>query len=58
MAGGRGDSLDDLSSTEILMKGGNKWETVQPLPNRLYNLASVSLPDSVLLIGNLYNIYC
>ena len=45
-----------LSSTEILMKGGHSWVTVQALPRKLYAPASVSLTDSVLLLGNLRNI--
>ena len=39
------------SSTEILFQGGHGWVTVQPLPRLLLNMASVSLGDSVLLIG-------
>ena len=45
-----------LSSTEILIKGGNSWVTVQALPRGFYGPASVSLADSVLLLGNLRNI--
>ena len=42
-----------LSSTEILIKGGNSWVTVQALPRTLSGPASVSLADSVLLMGTL-----
>ena len=45
-----------LSSTEILMKGGHSWALVQSLPRTFTGLTSVSLADSVLLLGNLRNI--
>ena len=54
VAGGYNNGL--LSSTEILMKGGHSWVTVQALPRKLLAPASVSLTDSVLLLGNLRNI--
>ena len=46
----------ELSSTEILIKGGNSWVTAQALPRTFYGPASVSLADSVLLLGTLHNI--
>ena len=60
MAGGhyyheRGHSVP-LASTEILFKGGHSWVNVQSLPRELRYPASVSLGDSLLLLGNLYNI--
>ena len=40
-----------LSSTEVLSDGGQSWVTGQALPRTLYLPASVSLADSVLLLG-------
>merc|ERR1719342_1457235 len=40
-----------LDSTELLYDGGETWVTGQALPRTLYSPASVSLADSVLLIG-------
>ena len=51
MAGGH-----ELSSTEVLYDGGLSWVTGQALPRTLVNPASVSLADSVLLLGNFYSI--
>ena len=56
VAGGYKRVVGHLSSTEILIKGGNSWVTVQALPRPLFEPASVSLADSVLLLGNL--LYC
>ena len=56
MAGGMNPRGTDLSSTEILFKGDPNWVSVQALPSVLRAPASVSLADSVLLIGTSYNI--
>jgi len=40
-----------LSSTELLYDGAQSWVTGQALPRTLYYPASVSLADSVLLLG-------
>ena len=50
MAGGQGSSRPE-SSTEVLYDGGLSWVTGQALPRTLYYPASVSLADSVLLLG-------
>ena len=55
VAGGY-DGRNLFSSTEILMKGGHSWALVQSLPRTFTGLTSVSLADSVLLLGNLRNI--
>ena len=55
VAGGLGNT-GYLSSTEVLYDGGLSWVTGQALPRALYETASVSLADSVLLIGTFYNI--
>ena len=52
VAGGVGNDYEALSSTEVLYDGGLSWVTGQALPRTLYNPASVSLVDSVLLLGN------
>ena len=57
MAGGYGSpgsNYKHLSSTELLYDGADSWVTGKALPRTLYAPASVSLADSVLLIGNLY----
>ena len=51
MAGGRDSDGIGLDSTETLQEGGLNWETGQALPRRLYEMASVSLDGSVLLLG-------
>ena len=56
MAGGRDNNYEDLSSTEVLYDGGLSWVTGQALPRTLYRPASVSLADSVLLLGTFYSI--
>ena len=55
MAGGE-DSIFEggISSTETLEEGGLNWETGQALPRRLFHMASVSLDNTVLLIGIVY----
>ena len=55
VAGGR-DNNGYLSSTEVLYDGGLSWVTGQALPRTLYGPASVSLADSVLLLGTFYSI--
>ena len=50
MAGGL-KNYKDLSSTEVLYDGGLSWVTGQALPRTLFTPASVSLADSVLLLG-------
>ena len=50
MAGGWGNT-GRLSSTEVLYDGGLSWVTGQALPRTLSYPASVSLADSVLLLG-------
>ena len=56
MAGGKNPRGTDLSSTEILFKGDPNWVSVQALPSVLRAPASVSLADSVLLLGTPHNI--
>ena len=51
VAGGWGKYGEDLSSTEVLYDGGLSWVTGQTLPRTLKYPASVSLADSVLLLG-------
>ena len=55
MAGGLGNT-GYLSSTELLYDGGLSWVTGQALPRTLFGPASVSLADSVLLLGTFYSI--
>ena len=50
MAGG-GNSAGVISSTETLQEGGLNWETGQALPRILSAMASVSLDNTVLLLG-------
>ena len=54
MAGGYGSRY--LDSTELLYDGGESWVTGQALPRTLGWAASVSLADSVLLLGTLSSI--
>ena len=54
MAGGADSANEVISSTETLQEGGLNWETGQALPRRLYGMASVSLDNTVLLIGIVY----
>jgi len=49
VAGGYNDAY--LDSTELLYEGGDSWVTGKALPRTLFSPASVSLPDSVLLLG-------
>merc|ERR1719312_1890983 len=49
VAGGYGSGT--LSSTELLYDGEDSWVTGQALPRTLFGPASVSLANSVLLIG-------
>ena len=56
VAGGEGNNYKYLSSTEVLYDGGVSWVTGQALPRTLYAPASVSLADSVLLLGTFYSI--
>jgi len=51
VAGGVGYTGDYLSSTELLYDGGLSWVTGQALPRTMSGPASVSLADSVLLLG-------
>ena len=55
VAGGHNNG-EDLSSTEVLYDGGLSWVTGQALPRTLFGPASVSLADSVLLLGTFYSI--
>ena len=55
VAGGQ-NSAGLLSSTELLYDGGESWVTGQALPRTLGWAASVSLADSVLLLGTLSSI--
>ena len=60
MAGGQApDGRGNLytSSTEVLFEWAYSWATMHPLPRKLTNPASVSIGDSVLLIGTLSKIY-
>ena len=55
MAGGQAkNNYEYLSSTEVLYDGGLSWVTGQALLRKLYAPASVSLADSVLLLGTFY----
>ena len=56
VAGGVGNNDEYLSSTEVLYDGGLSWVTGQALPRTLWYPASVSLADSVLLLGTLSSI--
>ena len=56
VAGGRDNNWNELSSTEVLYDGGLSWVTGQALPRTLAYPASVSLGDSVLLLGTFYSI--
>ena len=56
VAGGIGYTGDYLSSTELLYDGGLSWVTGPALPITMSGPASVSLADSVLLLGTLYSI--
>jgi len=51
VAGGEGKGGGYLSSTEVLYDGGLEWVTGQALPRSLLWPASVSLANSVLLLG-------
>ena len=51
MAGGKDSANEVISSTETLQEGGLNWETGQALPRRLWDMASVSLDHTVLLLG-------
>ena len=42
---------DSVPSTETLVEGGQVWIIQQPLPNELYGLVGVSLPDTVIMTG-------
>ena len=55
MAGGLGNT-GYLSSTEVLYDGELSWVIGQALPRNLRWPASVSLADSVLLLGTFYSI--
>ena len=54
MAGGLNSAGEFISSTETLQEGGLNWETGQALPRILYLMASVSLDNTVLLLGIVY----
>ena len=56
MAGGVDYNDKDLSSTEVLYDGGLSWVTGQALPRTMSGPTSVSLADSVLLLGTFYSI--
>ena len=56
VAGGVDNNYEYLSSTEVLYDGGLSWVTGQALPRTLTLPASVSLADSVLLLGTFYSI--
>ena len=56
VAGGGDSNHQYLSSTELLYEGGQSWVTGQALPRTLGLSASVSLADSVLLLGTLSSI--
>ena len=56
MAGGETSGGGHLSYSEMLIKGGPSWIMISSLPRKLYAPASVSLADSVLLLGNLYQL--
>jgi len=51
VAGGKGGSYQDLSSTEKLTEGGGAWSIVRPLPRRMTDMASASLRNTVYLTG-------
>ena len=51
VVGGTNSLGGTMSHTEILQEGGQRWETGQPLPRILAGMASVSLDNSVLLLG-------
>ena len=58
VAGGQeqANNYEVLSSTEVLYDGELSWVITRGLPRPLNAPASVSLADSVLLLGTLYSI--
>ena len=53
MGGGDGSSMDQISSTEILVSGSNSWVTISPLPIRMYGLRTVNFKNTIIAFGNL-----
>ena len=52
VTGGSVGIYDYLSSTEVLTKGGNSWQTIGSLPRALTYLRAVSIDDSIIVTGN------
>merc|ERR1719427_303298 len=53
IAGGQDDSYGGpaISSTEKMTTGATAWTTINPLPRTLYNVATVSMDNSIILLG-------
>ena len=48
---------DDLSSTEILTKGGNSWETIGSLPRAMSGVRAISIDNTIIVTGNIKSLY-
>ena len=44
-----------MSSTEILVKGSNSWQTIASLPIKGYGMRTVSVGNTILYFGNFYH---
>merc|ERR1719427_2482067 len=51
VAGGADASSTPLSSTEKMTTGATAWTTINPLPRTLYGMATVSMDNSIILLG-------
>ena len=47
------DGSDDLSSTEVLTKERNTWETIGSLPRAMYAMKAVSIDNTIIVTGNI-----
>ena len=51
MTGGGYGSTGRISSTEIIVRGSDAWETISSLPIRAWGLSAVNYENSILTFG-------
>ena len=57
VAGGRDDSDNTLSSTELMLEDSDVWSITSPLPRAVYGVRGVTLGNTLYMSGGSYY-YC
>ena len=53
VTGGQFTTVDNLSSTEVLKKGSDRWTFVGNLPREMWSLSAVSVDNTIILTGKI-----